>query len=328
MYDIVIKAGARARLSRGWIAIPVVVLLLAIPFLVNDYLQYVIDLVLVYVLVTVGFNLVLGYLGQLAFCNTAFYGIGAYAAGLAGMHLTHSFCLIVAISAIAGALTGLWVSLFALRLSGYALAIVTLAFGELLRWIYIHADTITQGATGMRVPAPVLFGMQLDSPFHLYFAFVIVVAAVLWMIRNVLRSKFGRALSAIRNHRLAAMSIGIAPVRTTMLAFMLSGCVVGIGGSLFAMLTSRITPENFGLGEMLIEYAMVMIGGLGSLWGSVLGALLLTGAPEMLRNFAGYEEIFFSLLLIGVLRMSPRGIGGALAARIPGCRERLWRGRV
>ena len=90
------------------------------------------------------------------------------------------------------------------------------------------------------------------------------------------------------------------------------------------MLTSRISPENFGIGEILIEYSMVMIGGLGSLSGSVLGALLLTGAPELLRNFAGYEEIIFSLLLVVVLRVSPRGLGGMLASHLPFCKERLF----
>jgi branched-chain amino acid transport system permease protein len=323
--EIVAKPGVRgARPLRAIGALAVAVLLLAIPHLTNDYILYVVNLVLVYVLVTAGFNLVLGYLGQLAFCNTAFYGIGAYAAGLVAAHLTQSFPLMLAGSALAGALAGLLVSLPALRLSGYYLAIVTLACGELLRWAYIHADTITQGSTGMPVAAPTLFRFDLDSQTHLYFAFLVTVALTLWLIRNVLKSRFGRSLVALRNNRLAAMSVGVAPVHATILAFVLSGTVVGIAGGLFAMLTSRISPENFGLSEMLIEYSMVMIGGLGSLSGSVLGAVLLTGAPELLRNFAGYEEIIFSLLLIVVLRVSPRGLGGVLAARLPFCKERLF----
>jgi branched-chain amino acid transport system permease protein len=310
--------------NRGLYWLPVLVLLLVIPFVTNDYTQYVVNLVLVYVLVTVGFNLVLGYLGQLAFCNAAFYGIGAYAAGLICTHLTTSFPLVVIGSGMAGALAGLLVSLPALRLSGYYLAIVTLAFGELLRWVYIHADTITQGSTGMLVPTPTFLAYKLDSQTYLYVAFLITAALVLWIVRNLLRSRFGRSLVALRNSRLAAMSVGVSPVRTTVLAFVMSGCVVGIGGAMFALLTSRISPENFGLSEMLIEYSMVMIGGLGSLSGSVLGAILLTGAPEYLRNFAGYEEVIFSLLLIVVLRLSPRGLGGFLAARLPFLKERLF----
>ncbi|MBB5466780.1 branched-chain amino acid transport system permease protein [Paraburkholderia sp. CI2] len=328
MSDLASRHAVRGtRYSRRLLAVPLILLvalLAAVPVVTNDYIQYVVNLILVYVLVTVGFNLVLGYLGQLAFCNTAFYGVGAYTAGLVATHLTHSFVLVVLGSALAGTLAGLLVSLPALRLSGYYLAIVTLAFGEMLRWAYIHADTVTQGSTGLLVPTPELFGMAVDSQTRLYFAFIVTVAVMLWLVRNILGSRFGRALVAIRNNRLAAMSVGVAPAQATILAFALSGCVVGVAGGLFAMLTSRIAPENFGLGEMLIEYSMVMIGGLGSLWGSVLGAVLLTGAPEFLRNFAGYEEIIFSLLLIVVLRVSPRGLGGVLSARLPFCKERLF----
>jgi branched-chain amino acid transport system permease protein len=117
--------------------------------------------------------------------------------------------------------------------------------------------------------------------------------------------------------------MGIAPALTKIGAFVWSGCVVGIAGAMFGLLLGRINPESFDLSQLLLHFGLVMIGGLGSLVGSVAGAVLLTAAPELLRNIAGLEEIVFSLLLIGVLLFAPKGLAGLLA-RIPALRERLY----
>jgi len=129
----------------------------------------------------------------------------------------------------------------------------------------------------------------------------------------------------VRNNEQAAAAMGIAVRRTKVLAFAWSGAVVGLAGTLFAALNGRVAPDSFGLSEVLLHFAIVMIGGLGSLVGSILGAVLLTAAPELLRNFPGLEEIVFSLLLILVLFFLPKGLGGLLAARLPFFRERLYR---
>ena len=120
--------------------------------------------------------------------------------------------------------------------------------------------------------------------------------------------------------------MGIAVRRTKVLAFTWSGLIVGLGGALFALLNGRVSPESFGLSQVLFHFAIVMIGGLASVLGSVLGAVLLTATPELLRNLPGMEEIVFSLLLIVVLFFMPRGLGGLIADRVPMLRERLYRG--
>jgi branched-chain amino acid transport system permease protein len=300
--------------------------LMVLPFLVNDYIQYVLNLILVYGLVAVGFNIVLGYLGQLAFANAAFFGIGAYALGILMERYAVPFWAALLPAGLAGALAGTLVGLPALRLRGYYLAIVTLAFGELLRWGYVHADWLTHGSSGLGLPKEALAGPMLNSGRHLYFVILAVVALVLCATLNLLRSRIGRAWVAIRENEHAAASLGLSPARYKIAAFAWSGFVAGMAGALFAALLGRIGPDSFDLHQLLLQFSIVMIGGLGSIAGSLLGAALLTVAPEILRNIPGAEEIVFSLLLIGVLLFMPNGIAGLIRRLAPAWRERLYRG--
>jgi branched-chain amino acid transport system permease protein len=300
-------------------------LLCFLPLFLNDYTQFVANTMLVYCLVATGFNIVLGYLGQLAFANAAFFGIGAYAASLGMVHGRLPFLAAMVLGGLAGAAAGALVALPALRVKGYYLAIITLAFGELMRWTYIHGDAITFGSGGFNVPAPSVMGWALTTETEKFYLFLAIVTAGIGATARLLRSRFGRAFVAIRNNEMAAAALGIPIARTKIIAFAWSGLMVGLAGTLYAILNGRVTPESFGLSQILLDFAIVMIGGLGSILGSVLGAVLLTGAPEFLRNLPGVEEIVFSLLLIIVLLVMPKGIGGFLADRFPALREPLHR---
>lgn len=307
------------------VIIGALVALLLVPLATNDYTQYVVNLILVYGLVAVGFNILLGYLGQLAFANAAFFGIGAYATGILMVHLGLPFWVALLPAGLAGALAGFLVGLPALRLKGYYLAIVTLVFGELMRWVYIHGEAVTHGSTGLGLPTATIPGLALEDETQKYYVFLVVVALVLLATRNILRSRIGRAWVAIRENETAAASLGFSPAFYKVAAFAWSGFVAGIAGALFAVLLGRISPESFNLHQLLLQFTLVMIGGLGSIFGSLIGATLLTAAPEVFRNFPGAEEIVFSLLLIGVLLFMPRGIYGLLCKWVPALRERLFR---
>lgn len=315
-----------ANLLRARYLAVVVVALCAVPFLVNDYVQFVVNTVLIYCLVAVGFNVVLGYLGQLAFANAAFFGVGAYATGLLMAHGAVPYPAAMVAGAVAGGIAGAVTALPALRVKGYYLAIVTLAFGELMRWLYVHGDPFTFGPSGFNVPPASFFGLDLVNEGRKYYVFLLMTVLGIGGTAQLLRSRFGRAFVAVRNNEMAAASLGISVARTKVIAFAWSGLIVGLAGALYAVLNGRITPDTFGLPQMLLNFVIVMIGGLGSLTGSVIGAVLLTAAPEVLRNFPGVEEIVFSVILIGVLFFMPRGIGGLLAAKVPALRERLYRG--
>ena len=300
-------------------------ILLPLPLLTNEYSQYIVNLIVGYGLVAVGFNIVLGYLGQLAFANVAFFGIGAYAIGILMDFCGMPFWLALLPSAFVGGLAGALVGLPSLRLKNYYLAIVTLVFGELMRWTYIHGDTVTRGSTGLGVPTPDVFGFEIRTETHKYYFFLVVVTGALWATRNILRSRIGRAWVAVRENEEAAASLGFSPALYKIGAFAWSGFLASLAGALFAVLIGRIAPESFNLNQLLLQFAIVMIGGLSSVFGSLIGAALLTAAPEILRNFPGMEELVFSLLLIVVLLFVPKGLYGLLVDWLPALRERYYR---
>lgn len=319
-----LAAPSRERALRRTALAATLVVLCVLPFFVNDYVQFVINTMIVYCLVAVGFNVVIGYLGQLAFVSAGFFGVGAYATGLSMAHLGLPFPLAAVIGTLAGGLVGGLVGLPALRVRGHYLAIISLAVGEILRWVYVHAEAVTFGAGGFTLP-DVRLGGQLLGDKGKYYVFLAAAVAAIAATSLLLRSRFGRAFVAVRNNEPAAASLGIRVKRVKVIAFAWSGLVIGLAGALYAALNGRVSPDSFGLAQVLLHFAIVMIGGLGSLLGSVLGAVLLTGAPELLRNFPGLEEIVFSLMLIGVLFFMPKGLGGLVARTVPLARERLFR---
>lgn len=302
----------------------ILAVLLALPLMINDYQLFVVSTMLVYCLVAVGLNTVLGYLGQLAFASAAFFGIGAYAAGLSMVYLGFDSLSAILAAAVCGGLSGALVGLPALRVRGYYLAIITLAFGELMRWFYVHGDRITFGSGGFNMPNVSSLGFDLNDTGK-YYLFLFVVVIGVGASALLLHSRYGRAFVAIRNNESAAGSLGIAVNRTKIIAFAWSGLITGLAGALYAILNGRVSPDTFGISQMLMHFVIVMIGGLGSLAGSMIGAVLLTGLPELLRNFPGLEEVVFSILLIVVLFFMPKGVGGFLASRFAWMRERLYR---
>jgi branched-chain amino acid transport system permease protein len=300
----------------------VLLLLFAAPKLANGYIIYILAMMCINVVMATGFNFVIGFLGQLVFANTAFFGIGAYCYSIVMVHTGLPFPVAFLAACIAGGVAGLIVGLPALRLTGFQLAIVTLAFNELMRWIYLHSGSVGGGASGMELPDPQFLGLELINDRQKYVFILAVTVVAIWMVRNIARSTVGRAIVSVGAGELAAASLTIPPVRYKIAAFGLSGFFTAIAGALFALLLGRVAPESFSLGQLLLGFAMVMVGGMGTVAGPVLGAILLTAAPEFLRNIAGAEEILYSFLLIGLLLFMPSGLFGGLCALIPRLRER------
>jgi branched-chain amino acid transport system permease protein len=297
-------------------------LLFAAPKLANGYVVYILAMACINVLMATGFNFVIGFLGQLVFANTAFFGIGAYCYGIVMVHTGLPFPVALLAACIAGGIAGLIVGLPALRLTGFQLAIVTLAFNELMHWVYLHSGSVGGGASGMELPDAQFLGLELVADRSKYLFILIITIIAVWMVRNIARSTVGRAIVSVGSGELAAAALSIPPVRYKITAFALSGFFTAMGGALFALLLGRVAPESFSLNQLLLGFAMVMVGGMGTVAGPVLGAILLTAAPEFLRNIAGAEEILYSFLLIGLLLFMPSGLFGGLCALLPGLRER------
>ncbi len=313
-----------SRLQRIYYLVPVVALV--IPFMANEYLLWVVNAMLVYILVTVGFNLIIGNLGQLAFANTAFFGIGAYTAAILMVYAGVPYVLAIVASAVAGGVAGFLASVTALRgIRLYYLAIITLAFGELMRWVYLHGDKVTRGSDGLQIPQPSFFWIPLDSEMPKFYVFLLLTVLVVKATSNLMRSRIGRAIVSIRDNEASTASLGIHTARYIVVAFVWSGAVVGIAGAMFAALTERVFPESFGLTEIIVHFGMVLVGGTGSIVGSVLGAITLTALPEYFRQFPGMDELLFGIIIVLVLLFLPKGLVSLLCRISPAFNERYYR---
>ena len=302
------------------------ILLLPLPAFLNQYQQYVVNMMLMYVPVGVGFNLVVGNLGLLAFSNVALFGIGAYTTGVLMLQVGWPWWATIIPAGIMGGIAGCAASIPALRgVRSFYLAIMTLAFGELMRWIYIRWEPLTGGSMGMAVPPADLLGWPLSTEGRQFYVFLGLVVLVVALTDRLLRTRFGRAFLAIKGNEAAAAAMGIPTNRYIVLCFVYSGFVVGIGGAMFAALVGHLTPVSFDLQELILEFGIIMVGGLGSLIGSVIGAVVITATPQIFANFPGFQELVFGLLIVLVILFLPNGLVSLLARLHPVFQDRYHR---
>jgi branched-chain amino acid transport system permease protein len=298
-------------------------LLLFLPLLLNPYQQYVVNTALIYVLVGIGFNVVIGNLGLLAFSNVAYFGVGAYTSAVLMAKLGLPWAVTIIPAGIVGAIAGAATSIPALRgVRLLYLAIMTLAFGELMRWVYIRWESLTGGSMGMALPDA---GFPLDTDRHRFYVFLTLAILAILATDRLLRSRFGRALEAIKGNELAAAAMGIRTDGYIVLGFAWGGFVVGIGGAMFAISVGHLSPRSFDLSELILEFAIVMVGGLGSLVGSVIGAAVITALPQIFISFPGFQELVFGVMIILVLLFLPRGLASLLTRLSPLFADRYYR---
>ena len=296
------------------------------PLLLNPYQQYVVNTALLYVPVGIGFNLVVGNLGLLAFSNVAYFGLGAYTSGVLMAHLGLPWWLTVIPAGMVGGVAGSIASIPALRgVRLFYLAIMTLAFGELMRWTYIRWEVLTGGSMGMAVPTASLFGWSLDTDRRRFYAFLAIVVLIVATTDRLLRSRFGSAFLAIKDNEIAAAAMGIPTDRYIVLAFAWGGAVVGMGGAMFAISVGHLSPISFDLTELIRQFAIIMVGGLGSLTGGIIGAVIITAAPQVFTSFPGFDELVFGLLIVLVILFLPRGLASLLARAHPAFVDRYYR---
>jgi len=302
--------------------------LLAVPLLTNGYTQYVVNLVTVYVVLGVGLNILLGYAGQFAFANAAFMGIGAYITAILSSQLGLPFWVCIPAAGVVTALIGTACAVPAMRMASIYLALVTFAFAELMVWVFINWKGVTNGSNGIGVSAPDLFGYVFRGDQRLYYLLLPCCLTMLWLASRILKSYIGRSFVIIRESEIVARCNGIDVSRTKMIAFGLSAFFGGVGGALFAYTVGLVLPQSFGLFQLVIHIAIVVLGGMASLAGAIIGALLLTTLPEFLRDFQSLQEVMFGTALVIVAIFMPRGIAGALTRFGILPREMLVRGIV
>ncbi|KAA8996914.1 ATP-binding cassette domain-containing protein [Affinibrenneria salicis] len=281
-----------------------------LPFWLGSYALLVMSLCALAVVAAVGLNILIGLSGQISFGHIAFYAIGAYlSAGLtlAGVPLG----LALPIAALSAGLLGALLAIPALRVSGPWLAMITISFALVVRHILIEWRTVTGGANGlMGIPLPDFAG--LDPTIGLALCCGALMMAALGFYARLYGSSWGLAMRAAKSSEIAARSLGFNPTWTKTLAFALSAMLTSAAGALVAPLLMFINPDSFPFSQSILFVLAVVVGGSSTLLGPVLGALLIVVLPELLSGFAEYRLLIFSLLLLGVLWLTPRGILGSL----------------
>ncbi|MBH2961188.1 high-affinity branched-chain amino acid ABC transporter permease LivM [Serratia marcescens] len=313
-----------------WILPLMAAIALLFPFVATKYLLTVAILGLIYVLLGLGLNIVVGLAGLLDLGYVAFYAIGAYGLALGYQYLGLGFWAMLPLGALMAALAGALLGFPVLRMHGDYLAIVTLGFGEIIRLVLNNWMSLTGGPNGVSVPAPTVFGLEFGRrakdggvPIHellgidynpnlkfifIYAVLFLVVLLVLYIKHRLTRMPIGRAWEALREDEIACRSLGLNHVLVKLSAFMLGASTAGLAGVFFATYQGFVNPTSFTFFESALILAIVVLGGMGSTLGVVLAAFVLTVAPELLRSFAEYRVLLFGVLMVAMMIWRPRGL--------------------
>ncbi|KJH77430.1 MULTISPECIES: high-affinity branched-chain amino acid ABC transporter permease LivM [Pseudomonas] len=313
-----------------WIIPLLIVIAVVFPFFSNSYLLGVVILGLIYVLLGLGLNIVVGLAGLLDLGYVAFYAIGAYGLALGYQYLGLGFWTVLPLAAIMAGLAGCILGFPVLRLHGDYLAIVTLGFGEIIRLVLNNWLSLTGGPNGMAAPLPTFFGLEFGKrakdggvPFHEFFGIAynpdvkyyfiyavlfLVVLAVLYIKHRLVKMPVGRAWEALREDEIACRSMGLNHVLVKLSAFTIGASTAGLAGVFFATYQGFVNPTSFTFFESALILAIVVLGGMGSTIGVVIAAFVLTVAPELLRGFAEYRVLLFGILMVLMMIWRPRGL--------------------
>jgi branched-chain amino acid transport system permease protein len=297
--------------------------LLFLPLFVNAYVLYIANMIGFAVIAAVGLNILTGFTGQISLGHAAFAGIGGYTSAILITRLGFPFWLALPLAGVVSAAAGLVIGIPSLRVKGLYLCIATLAAQFICEYIFIHWESMTQGVRGINLPPPALGEFVINTEKRYYFLTLLVVVVAVAFARNLVRSRVGRAFVAIRDRDLAAEIMGISLFRYKLTAFAVSSFYAGVAGALWVGFIRIVTPEHFPF-HLSIQYlAMVIVGGMGSVLGSIYGAIFMTLVPELLNVFSGYisgtfpqvgklfipmKEVIFGALIVIFLVFEPLGL--------------------
>ena len=292
--------------------------LLTLPFwLTSPYYVHVTIMAGIFTILALSLNLLLGYTGQLSLGHAAFFGIGAYTSSLLALKLEWPFWIGLPAAALAAGLAGWAIGRLALKVRGAYFVLVTISFAGVISLVSVNWMELTNGPLGLPgVPAPELAGLSFRTK-SAYYYLVLLAAAVAYLVcHRLVHSRLGRAFLALRENEALAESVGVDPVRTLVLAAVVSAALAGVAGSLYAHYTRFVSPEVFLFSYTVTMVIMVVAGGKGTLLGPVVGALLFTVLPEALREAMAWQwqMLAYGVLLVVLVYFLPRGIVPAVSA--------------
>ena len=300
----------RPQIKKGFVLL-ILLLLIIIPAFMNNYYVDVLTIAGIYTLLALGLNIVVGLAGLLDLGYIAFYAVGAYSYGILNTEFGISFWPALLIGALLSALFGIMLGVITLRLRGDYLAIVTLGFLMIVHLILNNWDGLTHGPNGiLGIEPPSIGGFTFSTPLHFYFLILVLAGLAVFVIHRINNSRIGRAWIAMREDEIAASAMGINVTYMKILAFALGASWAGIAGVFFAGRYAFISPESFTFFETVIVLSMVVLGGMGSITGVIIGAVLLIILPEIFRGFNDYRMLAFGGAMTLMMIFRPQGLIG------------------
>ncbi|MDT3718605.1 high-affinity branched-chain amino acid ABC transporter permease LivM [Pseudomonas oryzihabitans] len=317
--------------TQRWVILALVLVALVWPFFGSRGAVDIATLILIYVMLGLGLNIVVGLAGLLDLGYVGFYAVGAYTYAMLSHYYGFGFWVCLPIAGGMAALFGFLLGFPVLRLRGDYLAIVTLGFGEIIRILLRNLTEWTGGPNGISgIEKPTLFGLTFErrapegmTPFHEYFGIpynseykvvflyliaLLLVLLTLFVINRLLRMPIGRAWEALREDEIACRALGLNPTLIKLSAFTLGACFAGFAGSFFAARQGLVSPESFTFIESAIILAIVVLGGMGSQLGVILAAIVMILLPELMREFSEYRMLMFGLLMVVMMIWRPQGL--------------------
>jgi len=309
------------RTQWAWMAI-LAALLLAFPFVADSYWLYLACLVAIHVASATGLNILTGYTGLVSLGQAAFMGLGAYTVAVLELRAGTPALLNLVAGGVVAMAGGIVVGLPSLRVKGLYLAIATIAASFIAHFLFANWTSVTGGTAGLSVPPARLFGVALDTSFRIYWLIVPITLLMLAGAANLFRTRIGRAFIAIRDRDISAEVLGIPLLRYKLLSFALSSFYAGVAGGLWAYFFRVVTPESFPLIMSIFFLAAIIVGGMGTILGAILGAVFMTMVPELLKLLVGWlplggnaavilspvRTIVFGALIVGFLVFEPHGL--------------------
>ncbi|MBU0515166.1 MAG: branched-chain amino acid ABC transporter permease [Proteobacteria bacterium] len=279
--------------SKAWMG-AFILALVVLPFVSDDYVIILINKSCLFAVAAIGLNLLTGFSGQISLAHATFIAIGAFTATIVGQALEPtfvgqwglSFVFTLPAGGLAAALIGLLLGIPCLRLKGLYLAMATMAFGEVMKHVFLSWDGVTGGHRGLQMPEPSVFGVVLDTDRGKYFFVVAVTALMIIAAKNIVRSRVGRAFIAIRDRDVAAEVAGVNLTAYKVMAFALSSFYAGVAGGLYAYIMGHVQGEEFTILQSVEYLAVIIVGGLGSILGAIFGAVFIVQVPELIKGLA------------------------------------------
>ena len=298
-------------------------LLFTMPLYVPGFLLDIANRIGIAVIGAIGLNILTGFTGQISLGNAAFMAIGAFSSGYLGVKLGLPFYLCIPLAGLITAFFGMFVGIPSLRIKGLYLAMATLAAHFIVEFLIVKWESVTGGVAGLSIQAPKIGNFSFDSDAKLFFLIFIIASFAVLFAKNLFRTKVGKAFVAIRDQAISAEVMGVNLLKYKLLSFGISSFYVGVAGALIAYQAKIISPETFPVTVAIDYLGMIIIGGLGSILGSIYGAIFITLLPELLRmgtsslsgsfpelvnNLAAMKELVFGLLVVIFLIFEPSGM--------------------